>query len=83
MMIQKKLKLRNLIAALIVIFLFTPSVKAAFADREARFLFQAGTYDFTATSRTTTGNVSGFGSFTFGAEYAFLDHFQLMPAITI
>lgn len=68
-----KLKPHNIFAALILFFSFTAQAK--FAERDARFLFQAGTYDFTATSKTSKGSVSGFGSFTFALEYAFLDQF--------
>lgn len=60
----------------LLILLFSFSANAKFAERDARFLFQAGTYDFTATSRTTNGSVSGVGAFTFALEYAFLDHFS-------
>lgn len=76
-MLQQKLKLKphSQYAVLILIFLFSVSASASFVNRESRFIFQTGTYDFKATSRTTSGAVSGFGAYTFGIEYAFLDHF--------
>src|SRR5690606_12128503 len=42
-------------------------------EREARFLFQAGTYDFALTSNSNNGSVSGFGAYSFAVEYCFLD----------
>lgn len=72
---QQNLKLHSLLAAIILI-LSTSHAHAIFDQRDARFLFQAGTYTFSATNSSGGGSVSGVGAFTFALEYAFLDQFS-------
>ncbi len=71
-MIQLRLKPHN-IAVLLVVLCLSRLAYGDSLEREARFLFQAGTYDFSATSNARSGSVSGFGAFSFGVEYCFLD----------
>ena len=72
---QQKLRLHSFYAALLFIFLGTSTSEARFAEKDTRFLFQLGTYDFGVDTRTSSASVSGIGAFTFGFEYAFLDQF--------